>query len=70
MLYNNIEYKLPYSFEKILADPDYDTKYIFILNNTKLFSLAKQSIVDNCEEDINDIIVLILCMSKTLNKEQ
>lgn len=68
ILYNSIECKIPYSFNEILADPDYNTKYIVVLNNTKLFSLVKKGITNNCQGDINNLIMLVLGMSKSLNK--
>lgn len=67
ILYNHIECKIPYSFDKILNDPDYDTKYIVVLNNTKLFGLLKKDITENCQDHINSLIVLVLGMSKALN---
>ena len=68
ILYNSIECKISYSLNEILNDPDYNTKYIVILNNTKLFSLVKKNIADNCQSDINNLIMLVLGMSKSLNK--
>lgn len=67
ILYNQIDCKIPYSFDKILKDPDYDTKYIVVLNNTKLFALVKKGITDNCQSNINNLIMLVLGMSKALN---
>lgn len=70
ILYNNIDCKIPYTFDEILVDPDYDTKYIIVLNNTKLFSLVKNGIVGNCKNKINDLIVLVLGMSKPLASQK
>ncbi len=70
LLYNSIDCKIAYSFEKILLDPDYETKYLIILNNTKLFARAKQNILANCKDKINDLIVLLLGMSKPLSEKR
>lgn len=67
ILYNSINLKIPYDFKDILLDPDYETKYQYILNNTKLYAAAKQSIIDNCNNKINDLIVLLLGLSNQLN---
>ena len=67
IFYNCIDCKLAYDFKDILTDPEYDTKYLVVLNNTKLFSKAKESIVQNCNEKINDLIVLLLGSNKSLN---
>lgn len=69
LLYNSIECKIPYNFEQILLDPDYETKYLMVVNNTKLFAQAKQNIVLHCGDKINDLIVLLLGMNKKLNKD-
>ncbi|MCQ2957060.1 MAG: hypothetical protein MJ233_04500 [Mycoplasmoidaceae bacterium] len=69
LLYNTVECKIPYSFEQMLLDPEYETKYLVILNNTKLFAKAKQEIVSNCKDKINELIVLLLGMNKKLNKD-
>lgn len=70
LLYNSIDCKIAYSLEKILLDPDYETKYLMILNNTKLFAKAKQNILANCKDKINDLIVLLLGMSKPLSEKR
>lgn len=67
--YNCIDCKLPYDLKDILHDPDYDTKYLMILNNTKLFAAAKQSIISCCKDKINDLIVLLLGTNKSLSEE-
>lgn len=68
LLYNCIDCKIAYEFKDILLDPDYDTKYQMILNNTKLFATAKQCIVDVCQNKINDLIVLLLGSNKSFTK--
>lgn len=67
ILYNSLDCKLPYELNEILLDPEYENKYSIILNNTKLFSLAKQKIVDVCDDKINEVIVLLLGMNKALS---
>lgn len=67
ILYNSINLKIPYDFKDILLDSDYETKYQYILNNTKLYAAAKQSIIENCQSKINDLIVLLLGLSNQLN---
>lgn len=66
--YNCLDCKLPYNLENILADVDYDTKYLMILNNTKFFAKAKQSIIETCQDKINDLIVLLLGSNKSLSE--
>ncbi|XQP54864.1 MAG: hypothetical protein ACOQNV_01855 [Mycoplasmoidaceae bacterium] len=65
LLYNSIDCKIAYEFKDILIDPEYDTKYQIILNNTKLFATAKRYIVDICQDKINDLIVLLLGSNKS-----
>lgn len=68
LLYNSIDCKIAYEFKDILLDPDYDTKYQILLNNTKLFATAKQNIVNVCQNKINDLIVLLLGSNNSLTK--
>ncbi|MCQ3908953.1 MAG: hypothetical protein MJ200_05555 [Mycoplasmoidaceae bacterium] len=68
LLYNCISCKIPYEFKDILVDPEYDTKYQIILNNTKLFATAKQYIIDVCRNNINDLIVLLLGSNNSFTK--
>lgn len=70
LLYNNIEFKLHYEIKDNILDNDYETKYIFVLNNTKLFAGIKKLILDNCGENINDLIALLLGMSKPLSEDK
>lgn len=70
LLYNSIECKIPYKLEDILLDREYETKLLMAVNNTRLFSLVKQSILDNCRDKINNLIVLLLGMSNKLNYEK
>lgn len=65
LFYNKIECKLPYDINEIVVDPEYDTKNVVILNNTKLFAAAKQQITNCCGEKINDLIVLLLGMNQS-----
>ena len=67
LFYNKIDCKLPYNINEIIVDPEYDTKNVVILNNTKLFATVKQQIVSSCGEKINDLIVLLLGLSNKLN---
>lgn len=70
ILYNCIECIVPYKLDNILVDQDYETKVLMAINNTKLFSFAKQSILENCQDKINNLIVLLLSMSNKLNYDK
>lgn len=70
ILYNTINFKLPFTIKQMLLDPDYDTKYLFVLNNTKLFSTIKELILANCGKKINDLIILLLGQSNELSVEE
>lgn len=66
LTYNQIECKLNNKLSDIVQDPQYDTKYTIILNNTKLFAKAKSCILKHCELKINDLIVILLGASNHL----
>lgn len=68
LLYNSIDWIIPYHLNEILIDNEYDAKYVVILNNTKLFAVVKQEIVSNCGEKINDLIAFLLGINKPLSK--
>lgn len=70
LLYNNIDCKLHYEIIDNILDNDYDTKYIFVLNNTKLFASIKNIILNTCGNKVNDLIVLLLGMNKALSEDK
>lgn len=66
ILYNCLDCKLPYQIGDLLTDVQYDQKVIIVLNNTRFFSDAKKAILDNCGKKINDLITMLLAVSKNL----
>lgn len=70
ILYNAIDCKINYSFEQILTDNEYDAKILMILNNTKLFALVKDAIVESCGNKINNLITLLLGISNDLSYDK
>lgn len=69
LIYNKVDCLINYELADILLDKKYDSKIQIIIYNTRLFSLIKKLILDNCQEKINDFISLIIGMSKPLSKE-
>lgn len=70
LLYNKINHKIAYHFKDVLTDIEYDTKYTFVLYNTKLFSKAKQEILNYCGDKINDLIEVLLGLNQQLNLDK
>lgn len=70
LLYNKINIQIPYHFSWNLTDPSYETKYIFTLYNTKLFARCKQSIIKHFGDKINDLIVVLLALTRQINLDE
>lgn len=70
LLYNMIDCQIPYDLQNIIRDEKYESKVQMVIYNTRLFSALKQLIVTNCENNINDLIVLVLGMSKNIGEEK
>lgn len=70
LMYNMIELQIPYDLDKVVRDEKYDTKVQMLIYNARLFGAIKQLILNNCNNNINDFVVLILGMSKNLSEEK
>lgn len=64
LVYNKVKCQINYELKDVLLDKKYDSKLQIIIYNTRLFSLIKKIILDNCQDKVNDFIVLLIGMSQ------
>lgn len=70
LLYDQIDFVIPYELKDILNDEKYESHLQMIIYNTRLFGYLKELILKYGLTEVNDFIVLILGMTKRHAQEK